>query len=294
MIKKLECVTVSVGYGDFLAHSLPRNKNFFDNMVVVTSLDDELTYDICTYYHVKCIKTDRFYSQGDIFCKGEGINAGLKELSLDDWVLHMDADIVLPPRFREILHKIDLDPKNIYGTDRIEVQSYDEWLEFIEHPEIQHSQQIFVQSNAFPMGVRIAQLDKEGYVPIGFLQLWNPKSSGVFEYPICNEGAERADMNFALKWPRRNRVLIPEIIAIHLQSETSEMGANWRGRKTRPFRHHKHHKPYDRPLPEPDSYPEPPIMQPSLPEYDCIQQEPLEPFDCISQGTRIGEFEGIK
>jgi hypothetical protein len=72
-------------------------------------------------------------------------------------------------------------------------------------------------------------------VPIGFFQLWNPKGSGVCHYPERHTTAARSDMLFAMQWPRDKRHLLPEIIAIHLESESVEMGANWQGRKTKPF-----------------------------------------------------------
>jgi hypothetical protein len=78
----------------------------------------------------------------------------------------------------------------------------------------------------------------EGYEPIGFFQMWNPKASGVYLYPELHGAADRTDVLFAKKWARKNRGLIPEIIGIHLDSENStinEMGKNWNGRKTNYF-----------------------------------------------------------
>jgi hypothetical protein len=78
----------------------------------------------------------------------------------------------------------------------------------------------------------------EGYEPIGFFQLWNPNGSGIKRYPETHGAADRTDVQFAKKWPRANRALIPEIIGIHLDSENAtvdEMGKNWNGRKTKTF-----------------------------------------------------------
>jgi hypothetical protein len=90
----------------------------------------------------------------------------------------------------------------------------------------------------FPMGVRIGEYMSEGYEPIGFFQMWNPNGSGITEYPNQHGAADRTDVLFAKKWKRQNRILIPEIIGIHLDSENStinEMGKNWNGRKTAYF-----------------------------------------------------------
>lgn len=94
--------------------------------------------------------------------------------------------------------------------------------------------------NAFPIGVRIAEyMNKNaGWEPIGYFQLWNPEGSGVFDYPTEHDYCDRTDVLHCKKFSRENRELLPEIVVIHLDSEglnTTEMGKNWRGRKTRLF-----------------------------------------------------------
>jgi hypothetical protein len=42
-------------------------------------------------------------------------------------------------------------------------------------------------------------------------------------------------MLFAVQWARQHRQLLPELFAVHLESERVAMGANWKGRTTRPF-----------------------------------------------------------
>ena len=41
--------------------------------------------------------------------------------------------------------------------------------------------------------------------------------------------AARTDVQFALLWDRRDRVLIPELVVFHLEPEAAPMGANWNG-----------------------------------------------------------------
>ncbi len=68
--------------------------------------------------------------------------------------------------------------------------------------------------------------------------MWHPITSDVKLYPDEHSGADRTDVLHAKKWKRKQRVLIPEIIAIHLDSEDAtvkEMGRNWNGRKTKLF-----------------------------------------------------------
>jgi hypothetical protein len=239
---KIECVIVCVNYGDYLAWTLPLNLRHFDKIVVVTTFTDTQTQDLCKFYDVECVVTHSFYQGGAKFKKSCGINEGLARLDRDGWAVHMDADIVLPPRAREILHKVNLDPANIYGIDRMMCESFEAWLRYFTHPRYQlHEENIFIKPNAFEtFGVRVGLLGKDeyadGYAPIGFFQLWNPQGSRNFAYTVEHESAGKDDMLFALRWKRRQRHLLPEIIAIHLESEPPlKMGANWSGRTTPAF-----------------------------------------------------------
>ena len=235
----LEGVIVCVNYSDFLAHTLPHNKHQFDHLVVVTSHMDEDTKLICKYHNVQCIETDKFYDNGDVFNKGAGINEGLKHLSCDGWVLHMDADIYLPPLTRTTLNNLPLDSLKIYGCDRLMCPSYDEWIEFISNPREIHSDWTFVHSTAFPVGSRIVDYNgyHKGWSPIGFWQLWNPKKSKIKKYPETHGYCDRTDVLHSKKFDRAYRELLPEIVVIHLDSEGNNyvMGVNWSGRKTAYF-----------------------------------------------------------
>ena len=115
---KLECVIVCDRYSDFLQMTLPHNKILFDRVVVVTSYEDTATRRICEYNHVQCVPTDVLESRKGSFCKGAGINAGLAELELDGAVLHLDADMYLPPQTKILLGMAGLDQTMIYGIDR--------------------------------------------------------------------------------------------------------------------------------------------------------------------------------
>jgi hypothetical protein len=207
-------------------------------MVVVTTPEDTATQKVCEYYNVECLKTNEFTKNGDSFNKAKGINVGLQWLSKHDWVIHLDADIYLPPLTRGILERISLDKNNIYGIDRMMCPTFEDWNKFKSSPEPLHTGWVYIHPTAFPMGVRIGEYMSEGYEPIGFFQLWNPNVSGVKSYPESHGGADRTDVQFAKMWSRKNRTLIPEIIGIHLDSENStvdQMGKNWNGRKTKLF-----------------------------------------------------------
>lgn len=233
----LEGVIICVGYADFLSHTLPLNKSQFNNLVVVTDTKDKDTKSLCEYYNVRCVQTDVFYENGDKFNKGKGINVGLETISKSGWVIHLDADIVLPPLTRTILENIELDSETLYGIDRMMCPTFEAWQNFMNRPKL-HEGWVYVHANSFPIGVRIAEYMSKGYEPIGFFQLWNPIESGVFTYPDEHGEADRTDVLFAKKFRRLKRQLLPEIVAIHLDSEDldmKDMGKNWNGRKTAPF-----------------------------------------------------------
>lgn len=232
---KLEAVIVCDRYADFLAHTLPENKILFDRMVVVTSHEDKETQRVCEYWHVKCLQTDVLESRKGKFCKGAGINAGLAELDRAGWVVHMDADIALPPLTRILIEGADLDKSFLYGCDRVMCRSFDDWVKFRTKPRLQHENQVWMHMDQFPFGHRVAINSYGGYIPVGFFQMWSPSVSGITAYPEGHNTAAREDTDFALKWARSKRALIPEVIAYHLESEKAAMAANWAGRQTKPF-----------------------------------------------------------
>lgn len=234
---RLEAVVICDRYHDFLRCTLPTNKFLFDKMVVVTSFEDKATRKLCEFYHVECLTTDVLQSRKEQFCKADAINEGLAKLSLTDWVAHMDADIWLPPQTRILLQRAGLAKRMIYGIDRFTVKGYRTWDKFLEQPALQHENESFIHMQAFPLGTRVMQINANGYLPIGFFQLWNPNGSGIRSYPDKHTDAGRTDVRFAMQWSRGLRGFIPEIVAYHLESIDASMAANWGGRQTAPFTH---------------------------------------------------------
>jgi hypothetical protein len=242
----IEAVVVCVNYSDFLAYTLPASRSQFDNMVVVTDTKDADTVSVCSKYNVRCIQTDAFYADGKGFNKAAGINAGLQALNRTGWVVHLDADIMLPPMTRHILGKTPLSQAKIYGIDRLMCKSCGDWLEYAESPRSVHEGWAFTHLNLFSVGSRLVQYGEymdegvpDGWVPIGFFQMWHPSTTDTHTYPGEHAAADRTDVLHAKRYKREDRELIPELVAIHLESEAAEMGANWSGRKTVKFSHKK-------------------------------------------------------
>lgn len=230
----IEAIIVSHNYGDFLAETLPRNLQGLDNAVVVTHPQDRATKILCNKLGVNCVETDVMHYKGDAFNKGMAIGLGLAHLRHEGWLLHLDADILLPDRFRNALQLSYLNPKNIYGADRLNIRNYENWKKNKNkrRPQWQHGC-LTMPVPEFPIGARLVH-DVYGYCPIGFFQLWH--SSVKRKYPIAQGSAEHTDVLFAVQWPRENRILLPEFFVYHLESEQASMGANWQGRKTKEFK----------------------------------------------------------
>lgn len=241
---KLEAVIVCVNYADFLEHTLPINIQYFDRLVVVTSPSDKDTQHLCRKFGIDFIDTLEMYDSGDKFNKGRLINLGLSHLRNDGWIIHLDADIVLPHKFKQMLSHADLDEKSIYGADRLNCVGYEHWLKYKDYTVPQHQYRYMVTpTKEFPLGSRLLH-QEYGYCPIGYFQMWH--SSTRRKYPIVSGSAENDDVLFSVQWPRDKRVLLPQFFVYHLESEECQMGANWNGRTTKRFgperHHHRHHR----------------------------------------------------
>ncbi len=239
---RIEAVITCVNYADFLKHSLPLNINHLDHIVIVTSPTDKETKDLCQHYGVVCVDTDVFYEYGDPFNKGRGINVGLNYCRQDDWLLHLDADTVLPDHFKRVIGTAQLDKACLYGADRLHTHSYEHWESQKHKLQLQYSDGCHViPHGAFKMCSRLVHGDY-GFCPIGYFQLWH--SSQHRQYAGNGGSSEHTDVMFAMQWPREKRRLLPNFFVYHLESEGAAMGANWKGRTSARFgpKHHHHHK----------------------------------------------------
>lgn len=240
---KLEAVIVCKNYSDFLAHSLPENVQYFDDVVVVTAHDDYATQKLCARYSVDYVKTEAFTEGGHIFNKGKAINLGLSHLPKNGWMLHLDADIVLPHRFRHMLDRAHLEEKNIYGADRVNVYGGIEVWENVKKKTVPHYSEGWFVDPGFcherdvppgcKFGARVVHME-HSWIPIGFFQLWHREAGAKYNYKLG--AAAGSDCIFPAQWPRRNRVLLPEVVCWHLDSENEHgIGTNWKGRKSIAF-----------------------------------------------------------
>jgi hypothetical protein len=111
----LEAVTICVNFSDYLAETIPYNLPQIDMWTIVTTPDDVRTQRLCHGWGIKCLKTDCFHRDVSPprLNKSRGINYGLQNHSGAGWMLHLDADIVLPHQYRKMLENAELDPQAI-------------------------------------------------------------------------------------------------------------------------------------------------------------------------------------
>lgn len=235
-----EAVVVCSQYEDFLRVTMPINLNHVKKMVVVTS-DKEYDHpvrELCKYYGVLCISTGALHHRGAPFAKAKGINRGLDMCKLDGWIAHMDADIVLPDQTSLMLERIHLDPACIYGADRINCPNAIEFRKYLEARQPQYRYTCLVEVPPHFSFMARWTHPSDGYVPIGYFQLWHGDSARhQFDkrYPENANNAIRNDVQHALQWDSQHRRLIPDFMVIHLDSCKAPIGANWEGRQTPKF-----------------------------------------------------------
>lgn len=237
---RIEAVSVCVGYGDFLAAVAPHNRPLLARWLVVTAPEDEVTRAACRAHSIECV-TSAEHARDGAFSKGRLIDRGLALLEADGWLLHLDADVALPPDLHQVLDDAHLDAACLHGCDRLNVRGWAAWqrlraagLACRPGPWAVH-----LARPETTVGTRVANV-AHGYTPIGFWQLWHAsaamwRSFPARRYPHRHGTAARTDVQFALLWDRRHRVHVPELVVYHLESEPAPMGANWAGRSTAPF-----------------------------------------------------------
>jgi hypothetical protein len=205
--KKLDVIIVSVNYNDFLLLSLENNVKIFENITVVTSSSDFFCQKICEKFGVNCIVTDIMYENGAIFNKGKGINEGIKSILNPDYILLLDADIL-------VMENIDidaLDEKTLYTSDRYFIPDYTSYKEYISGSI--KKEKFLLQKNP-------------GW---GFFQLFN--YSKVIKFPELSPDASTSDIVFYDMFQNRNGI---NNEVLHLGEDS-----NWKGRKSKSFLEYK-------------------------------------------------------
>jgi hypothetical protein len=200
--KKLSCVLVSVGYGEDLALTLPRNIGQFDELVVVTSSDDLRSQEVAKEHGAVLVISDRCFDDEHAFNKGRMLNDGVAALKEADWVVFTDADIVVHPELYEVFMSHSWNPGCLYFTAR---------------------------RDTVPVA---GKADKVNLEPNGYFQLFHVKATAIRDrWPklmseeFCSAGS--VDSWFYQQWNRENLIGITDLQVDHIASTT--LGQNWNG-----------------------------------------------------------------
>ena len=179
---KIEAVTVCVDYSQYLKKIIS-NKNKLDRWVIVTHKSDKDTIKLCKKENIEFVLSKKIFKNAK-FAKGKAINEGLNVLEKKDWILHLDADQLLPENFRDELNSINLNKKNLYGSYRYSESGHKFGPVPISWP-VKNKNKTTIKS-------------KNYYIPIGHFQLWH--SSVCQKYVEISKNTMFDDFEFILKW----------------------------------------------------------------------------------------------
>ena len=163
-LENIQIVVICVNYSDFLKITYQKNIRFFkqSNYHIITSSEDQKTIDLCVNLNIKYEIYDDFYLNRSKLNKSGAIHKIQKRLYNDfpdDWILLLDADIILPDNFKELfLSKCD-NTMSLYSLKR---KDYEEEEDFLNSENL---------------------IDYTGINFMGFMQLYHNKTKF---YPECS------------------------------------------------------------------------------------------------------------
>jgi len=223
--QKIEAVVVCVGYGDYLAITLPFTKSAVDRVIIVTDEEDHLTQEVCRKHEVEFIISKRLHEKGAVFAKGKGINDGIGALKYKDWVLVLDADIILPKDFSAKIRTLTLNSGALYYSRRWGPRRVEDIEAFIKQLNAGIGRKTLYNrwANKISSGDGFHENNAIEELPFGYFQLFNFRAKVLQErekiYVEESDTAEWDDGEFARAVFLRGRCkLLPTdvIDVIHL------------------------------------------------------------------------------
>lgn len=110
----IRAITVCVDYHDILNLTLPYNRSFYEDIMVVTSSADKRTIDVAQQHGAQVHITEAFYGRKAVFNKFAAIEEALDVMGRRGWILLLDADVVIPKQRQPI----NLVPGKLYTPHR--------------------------------------------------------------------------------------------------------------------------------------------------------------------------------
>lgn len=221
-VGKINAVVVSWGCAQTLELTLPYNVRQVSRLVVVTTPDDIETQAVCEKYAgVECLVSKSLNKNDAVFNKAAMLNEGIKKqisYKETDWILSLDADIILPKDFKEKWTKTILNPGFMYYIERVNLSR-----------ESVNDRIVNDKLHTFKIGDL-----STNRMPWGYFQLFSVKSSvlnNVEDGQYYDESfisAGHYDREFARRWPKDRTKYIP-VRTAHIHH--GGLGSNWHGVK---------------------------------------------------------------
>lgn len=189
---KVHAITVCVDYSVELSRSIDRWIASLETLVVVTTPRDESTISLAEWAGAKTFLTEAFYEDHAFFNKGRALERGRTLLPADGWHLFLDADVIPPGNWMEVVEAQSPEPGALYGARRVT-----EGGEPIRDAELAGFFQLFHSS------------DPKGWAPL--------------EQDFLHAG--NFDSAFIARWPRNARRFL-DLELVHL----GEPRVNWCGK----------------------------------------------------------------
>jgi hypothetical protein len=240
---EIHAVTVCVNYSHLLKYTIEANRHFFKRWVIVTHKKDLDTIELCKKHNLEYILSKTLYMRQ--FFKSGAINEGIEYLGDAEWILHIDADIVLPQNFPEVFKGDESGRPLIRG-------SYRNWPDgkgktFTTHRFRKYIDMPILSPLLFCMGRVNVDKDEDleklniqkyfdqedkivqSHKGYGFFQLWhNPTFKQFYHqnlqyiYPTQSKNAGADDWIFSKLF---NKVVSLSTYCVHLSPEE----VNWDG-----------------------------------------------------------------
>lgn len=235
--QKIAAIIICLNYSDYLALTLPHVVNAVDEVVVVTDEEDSRTKSICESIGVKCLISKNIHADKAIFAKGRAINDALDSIENKDWILVLDADVVLNNDFKQKIKSLTLNPGALYYTRRWGPKQVSDIKPIMDdiNAGTSWSHLLVKWEDKSPTGI-IRDGNSMEIQPFGYFQLFNARASALKGrtkiYSEVSDTAQWDDAFFGMRvYPTDHVILlpVPDFDVIHLPHRNK---VNWTGRKT--------------------------------------------------------------
>lgn len=204
-------ITTCVNRAQYLRHTLPTWRLHTDNILVVTTPNDNETCDVAFDNGAHFFCTESFYYDGvqkqyeydgTIFNKSRALEYGFDALGRDGWILILDADIVLPQSMSLILS--EMNPECLYSPWRR--------IHSLFNPDKDNVPNEVDWTNFNICGADVKYDEYAGYFQLFHASAQTPPWYNRTKYMT----AGMCDTEFWGKWKKERRVRITDFEVLHL------------------------------------------------------------------------------